>query len=164
MLSAKRFGMEAEITDELYLKRIEQYESLMERLLPILLNTAYWGSEQSVPMMLGAIERVMTLKSQFGGYENWINLQLYPASLALYAIGLGLLASENYRAFKTLACDFRTGACELNRRINSAMERLGLQGAINKDLLNRAINQRQHVPYSERVHQLFSSIFLKQLP
>jgi hypothetical protein len=115
-------------------------------------------------MMLGAVERLMMLKSEFGGYNNWIDLQLYPASLALYAIGLGFVAAENYKAFKALARDFRTSAGELNRRINSAMERLGLQGVINTDLLNSAINQRQHVPCSERVHQLFSSIFLKQLP
>jgi hypothetical protein len=52
----------------------------------------------------------------------------------------------------------------MNNRVGSVIERLGLQGTINKDVLNAAINQTQHVPYSERVNRLFSAVFAKQLP
>jgi hypothetical protein len=115
-------------------------------------------------MLTSAVERLMVAGSQFNGKNGWLNLQLYPAALSFYAAGLSLLAAENYEGFRILARDFRTGAAELNGRIGLGMERLGLQGVMDKDALNRALGQNYYVPYSERVHSLFAAIFAKQLP
>jgi hypothetical protein len=41
---------------------------------------------------------------------------------------------------------------------------LGLQGILGKDVLNRILGQRFYVPFSERVHNLFAPVVLKQLP
>jgi hypothetical protein len=161
--SAKQLSMQSEITEDLYIKRIALYETVVQRLLPVLVNVAYWG-EQSLPIITGAVERLMFAASEFGGNTGWLNLQLYPAALCFYAAGLGLLATENYVGFRVLARDFRTTAAELNRRSGLATERLALQGILDKDWLNRATGKREYVPYSERAHEMLSSVFAKQLP
>jgi hypothetical protein len=164
MSLAKTLSMTAEITPELYLKRITQYEATMERLLCVLINVAYWGEPSSLPCLLGSIERLMSLKLNFGGYDNWVNLQLYPATLAFYAVGLGFVTAGNYAGFSTLLREFRTTAAEINHKSGPASERLQLQGSVNRELLNRALGSRHFVPGSERVFSLFAPIFQKYLP
>jgi hypothetical protein len=164
MSSAKVLSTAAEITAEIYLKRIEKFEATMERLLCVLINVAYWGEPSSLPCLLGTIERLMGLKSNFGGYDNWVNLQLYPATLAFYAVGLGFVTTGSYVGFTALLREFRTSAGELNHKVELASERLQLQGSINSEVLNQTLASRQYVPGSERVFNLFAPIFQKYLP
>jgi hypothetical protein len=164
MSSAKVLSTTAEITPELYLKRIEQYEATMERLLCVLVNVAYWGEPRAFICLVGTIERLMGLKLNFSGYDNWINLQLYPATLAFYAVGLGFVTAGNYAGFAALLKEFRTGAGEMNHKIEPASERLQLQFSIRNDVLNQALGTQEYVPGSERVFRFFAPIFQKYLP
>ena len=158
------FSMTAEITAELYVERVVQYEALTLRLASILLNVAYWSEPDTVPVLLGNIERLMKLKTSFAGYSNWIELQIYPATLCFYAVGLSFVAVENYRGLTALLREFRTGAGEMNNIVNLASERLQVHGALNGDVLNEAAAQPQRVPASERVFDLMEPLFRNYLP
>jgi hypothetical protein len=153
-----------QIPPELYLQRIKQYESAMERLLCVLANVAYWGEPRSFTCLKGAIERLMGLKVNFGGFDYLIDLQLYPATLAFYAVGLGFVTSGNYIGFTALLKEFETCAGEMNHKIEPASQRLQLQYSIRNDVLNQALGSRHYVPGSERLFNLFTPIFLKYLP
>jgi hypothetical protein len=153
-----------QITPELYLQRIKHYEFTMERLLCVLVNVAYWGEPRSFTCLKGTIERLMGLKVNFGGYDYLIDLQLYPATLAFYAVGLGFVTSGNYMGFTALLKEFQTSAGEMNHKIEPASERLQLQYSIHKDMLNQALGKQYHTPGSDRVSNLFAPIFQKYLP
>jgi hypothetical protein len=153
-----------QITPDLYLQQIKHYEFTMERLLCVLVNVAYWGEPRSFTCLKGAIERLMGLKANFGGYDYLIDLQLYPAALAFYAVGLGFVTAGNYMGFTALLKEFQTGAGELNHKIEPASERLQLQYSIHNDQLNRALGKADHTPGSDRVFNLFGLIFQKYLP
>jgi hypothetical protein len=152
------------ITPELYLQQIQYYEFAMERLLCVLVNVAYWGESRSFTCLKGTIERLMGLKVNFDGYDYLINLQLYPAALAFYAVGLGFVTAGNYMGFTALLKEFQTGAGELNHKIEPASERLQLQYSIHNDVLNRALGKELYTPGSDRVFNLFSPIIQKYLP
>jgi hypothetical protein len=152
------------ITPELYLQRIKHYEFTMERLVCVLVNVAYWGEPRSFTCLKGSIERLMGLKANFGGYDYLIDLQLYPATLAFYAVGLGFVTAGNYAGFTALLKEFQTSAGEMNHKIESASERLQLQYSIHKDVLNQALGNQYYTPGSDRVFNLFVPIFQKYLP
>lgn len=155
--SVKDFSLNAECTYELYAKRIQQYEGSVAQLLPVLLTAAYWCERPSFPLLQSALERLMRLKEQFGGINLWVELQLYPACLALYAIGLGLVAARNYAGFAAIA-RYRTGTAELNRRTGLALGRVAAQACLDGDALNRALGQRWRTPGSERVLSVFKPL------
>jgi hypothetical protein len=152
-----------QITPELYLQQIKIYEFTMERLLCVLVNVAYWGETRSFTCLKGTIERLMGLKVNFGGYDRLIALQLYPATLAFYAVGLGFVTSGNYMGFTALLKEFQTGAGEMNHKVEPASERLQLQYSIHKDVLNQALGTQYDTPGSDRVFNLFAPIFQKYL-
>ncbi|MDR3564411.1 MAG: SIR2 family protein [Negativicutes bacterium] len=154
----------SQITPELYLQEIKHYEFTMERLLCVLINVAYWGEPRSFTCLKGTIERLMGLKVHSGGYDYLIDLQLYPAVLAFYAVGLGFVTAGNYMGFTALLKEFQTGAGELNHKIEPASERLQLQYSIRNDELNRALGKKFYTPGSDRVFNLFAPIFQKYLP
>ena len=131
----------------------------MGRLLCVLVNVAYWVEPSSITCLVGTIERLMGLKGNLGGFDYLIDLQLYPATLAFYAVGLGFVTADNYRGFTALVKEFRTGAGEMNHRIEPASERLQLQGSIKSDVLNQALESRNYTPGSDRVFELFAPIF-----
>jgi hypothetical protein len=164
MTSAKVLSTTAEITPELHLRRVEQYEATMERLLCVLVNVAYWVGFGRFDYLLRTIERLMGLKLNFSGYDNWVDLQLYPATLAFYAVGLGFVTAGNYAGLTSLLKEFRTSAGEMNHKIEPASARLQLQYSIRDDVLNQALGTRHYVPGSERVFSLFARIFQKYLP
>lgn len=164
MSSFSVFSTSPQISPESYLLRIKHYESAMERLLCVLVNVAYWGEPSSITCLVGTIERLMGLKENLGGFDYLIDLQLYPATLAFYAVGLGFVTAENYRGFTALVKEFRTGAGEMNHRIEPASERLQLQYSVKTDVLNQALESRDYTPGSDRVFKLFAPIFQKYLP
>lgn len=153
-----------QITPEMYLQRIKHYESSMDRILCVLVNVAYWGEPRSFTCLKGSIERLMGLKVNFNGYEYLIDLQLYPATLAFYAVGLGLVTSGNYRGFTTLLKEFRTDAGGMNHKVEPASECLQLQNSIDSGELGKALGKESYTPGSDRVFNLFASIFQKYLP
>ena len=158
------FPTSPQIPPESYLLRLRHYEAALERLLCVLVNVAYWGELSSITCLVGTIERLMGLKGNVGGFDYLNDLQLYPATLTFYAVGLGFVTAENYRGFTALVKEFRTGAGDMNHRIETASERLQLQGSINSEMLNRALKTRNYTPGSDRVFELFAPIFQKYLP
>lgn len=164
IFAAKGLSATAEITPELYLKRIGQYEAAMKRLICVLINVAYWREPSPMACLLGTIERLMSLAANFSGFNRWVDLQLYPATLAFYAVGLGFLTANNYRGLAALLKEFSTSAGEMNHKKARASERLQLQGSVDGDLLNRALETRNYVPANDRVFTLFASIFQEYLP
>jgi hypothetical protein len=164
LTSMKQLSVHGQFTDTFYRERIEQYEAMTARLMPVIMNVAYWGDQTAIRLVISTVERLMLAASEFGGITGWLDLQLYPAALVYYSAGLALVASGRYGLLKSLTRDFRTSAMDLNRRVGLALPRLGLQGILDKDALNRISGTRFYVPYSERVHGLLAPMVHKQLP
>jgi hypothetical protein len=157
LAETKDLSLNEDCTDELYAKRIERYESNMKQLLPVLMNAAYWCQPLSTPLLQSVLERLMRLKEQFGGKNYWVDLQLYPACLAFYSIGLGLVAAGNYTVFASVV-RYRTGAAELNHRVGLALGRLSPRACLYGDALNRVLSQKWHTPANERILSVFQPL------
>lgn len=160
----KGLSVHATISNELYVERAKQYEAMTERLVAVVLNVAQWGDITAIQLVISAVERLMFAASEYNGTVLWLSLQLYPAALTFYAAGLALIATGRYDLLKVLTRDFTTRATDINRKLGLALPRLGLQGVLDKDVLNRVLGKNFYVPFSQRVHDLFAPVIAKYIP
>ena len=95
MTSGEAFAVHGpQPTTDLARKRLRSYEAACETLLAIASIGGYWAEEEHYTMWQKALYRLMS-KTLSGGYALWHDLQRYPSTLLLYALGLG--AADNNR-------------------------------------------------------------------
>ena len=85
-----------EPTTESAAERIRRYEATCETLLAIALVGGNWAEEEHYPMWQDTLQR-LDLRTLTGGYVLWRDLQRYPATLLLYALGLGAVKANRLR-------------------------------------------------------------------
>lgn len=83
-------------TTESASERIRRYEATCETLLAIALVGGNWAEEEHYPMWRDALQR-LDLRTLDDGYVLWRDLQRYPATLLLYALGLGAIKANRLR-------------------------------------------------------------------
>jgi hypothetical protein len=71
--------------------RVRAYDAACSTLLAMAVSGGYWAEEEHYPVWRRALERLSTRNSNGcnGGYVLWLDLQRYPGTLLLYALGLG---------------------------------------------------------------------------
>ena len=79
----------SEIITEFVTDRVRRYEGACSTLLAMASFGGYWAEEEHYPVWRRALERLGSATSKSGLEDFWFKLQLYPATLFLYALGLG---------------------------------------------------------------------------
>lgn len=72
--------------------RVRRYEAACETLMAMAVIAGRWSEDWHVPVWQSAATQLANRPSQ-GGYVVWNDLQLYPATLLLYSLGLGAVSS-----------------------------------------------------------------------
>jgi hypothetical protein len=90
------------VTSELLVKRLRAYEREMEILLALLACGGYWASGQQTDVLARSLKRLADDIVARGPRIVGIELQKYPATLALYAMGIAAIGSGNYLLIKDL--------------------------------------------------------------
>ena len=90
--SGEAFSVEGdpEPTTELVTERVRGYEAACSTLLAMATTGGYWADEEHYPVWQRALERLGSTPSSS---NFWLELQRYPATLLLYALGLGALGA-----------------------------------------------------------------------
>ena len=73
--------------------RVRGYDEACSTLLAMAVNGGFWAEEEHYHAWQRALRRLGSRKSR-GGFELWIELQRYPATLLLYALGLGAVEAN----------------------------------------------------------------------
>ena len=98
--TSERFSIQVdsspEPTTESAAERMRRYEATCETLLAIALVGGNWAEEEHYPMWQDALQR-LDLRTLTGGHPLWRDLQRYPATLLLYALGLGAIKANRLR-------------------------------------------------------------------
>lgn len=87
--------------DDLLL-RVKQYEAKTEILQAIMITGGHWGGQNESNLFVKSLERLTDHQKDSNGFEDWINLGLYPALLLLCSTCLAALASNNHQMFADL--------------------------------------------------------------
>ena len=83
-------------TKESARERLHRYEAACETLLTMALIGGEWAKKRHYPMWEETLQR-LDLKTSIDGYILWCGLQRYPATLLLYALGLGATKANKFQ-------------------------------------------------------------------
>ncbi|MFY1112723.1 MAG: SIR2 family protein [Methanosarcinaceae archaeon] len=100
-LASDRFEINVELTSDLYLNRVYEYEELMKTLIGISTTIVYFDKGKHSILINKIIERIVKLPRTFGD-RDLSRLQSYPALLLLNSIGVVSLESYNYDVLATI--------------------------------------------------------------
>ena len=81
--------------------RVRSYEAACSTLLSMALTGGFWVEEEHYPVWQRALERLGS-KSSSSGTVLWLELQRYPATLLLYALGLGAVEADRLQFLRRL--------------------------------------------------------------
>ena len=85
------------INSETVTTRVRAYESACATLLPMAVIAGHWAEDAHFRPWQQALSRLATVHDEAQSqFPIWRGLERYPATLLLYALGLGSLSSENY--------------------------------------------------------------------
>lgn len=77
-------------------ERVRRYEGACSTLLTMAMIGGYWAEEEHYTVWQRALERLGSTISSSGS-THWLELQRYPATLLLYALGLGAIEADRLR-------------------------------------------------------------------
>ena len=89
-------GSSPEPTTESVTARVRRYEAACSTLLTMASIGGYWAEEEHYTVWQRALERLGSTPSS-SGLTFWLELQRYPATLLLYALGLGAVEANRLR-------------------------------------------------------------------
>ena len=88
-------------TSESTTARVRSYDAACSTLLPMALTGGFWAEEEHYSVWQRALQRLGS-KSSRGGLGLWLELQPYPATLLLYALGIGAVEAGRLQFLKHL--------------------------------------------------------------
>lgn len=81
--------------------RVRRYEAICSTLLAMAAVGGFWAEEEHYDVWRHALERLSSNIST-NGYSLWLNLQLYPATLLFYTLGIGAIEAGRLRFVENL--------------------------------------------------------------
>lgn len=81
--------------------RVRRYEATCSTLLALALVGGFWGEEEHVSLWQRALGRLGSMPLG-GGNAIWLGLRRYPATLLLYALGIGAVEANRLRFLASL--------------------------------------------------------------
>ena len=93
-----------DISSESLTARIRKYEAVSSILLAMACVGGRWAEEEHFDIWSRAIQRISSCRSREGGSTFWLAFQHYPATLLLYALGLGAIEGNRLAFLKHVLC------------------------------------------------------------
>jgi len=140
--------------------RMRRYEASMEILLHIGMHGALWCDDKHFEVFKTVLGHLCNYDKPSANYIMWQNLQLYPAALFFYIIGLSNVASDNYRLLKALVnvpVQGNTG------KEKPSIKKLPLFCLVDRDMMRNLPNlEDRYAPLNDWVYH-FLSPYLEEL-
>ena len=102
--------------------RVRAYEAACETLMAMAVVGGHWGEEWNHPAWQNTLSRLAARRGE-AGFSLWIELQRYPATLILYALGIGAIEAGE-RGLVFLGKLFSTPVHRENREDKTTVEML----------------------------------------
>lgn len=100
--------------------RVCAYEATCTTLLAMAIQAGYWGDKSHVQVWQRSVYTLSAGRSE-SGYNVWLDLQRYPATLLMYALGLGAIETGKLDFLKDI---FQTPISRVNRDDTPAIQLL----------------------------------------
>lgn len=150
-------------SNELATARVRSYEAVCSTVLAMATIGGFWAEPEHYYIWQRALKR-LTLVSSGGGYNLWLELQRYPGTLLLYALGLGAIEAGRLQFLGEM---FKTVIYRENREDIPAVQRLppfclfDNGGKVARFLEGM---DRRHAPLNDWLHEALRPLSKRILP
>lgn len=149
-------------TSETVTARIRTYDEICSTMMTMAVVGGRWAEQEHIRLWQRALEHLCKVPHA-GGYAIWVGMQLYPAALLLYALGLGAVESDRLyflgQLFSTEVKDYRGEMLSVVHLL--APFRL-LNGGRLKGILEG--KERHYLPLNEWMHDTLRQQIRKEIP
>ena len=162
-LSEKNFPTKnIEFSNDLLLKRLEQYESILEILSSLFVTGCYWSDKSYEDLWVKSLERIANSQGGKGGYSDLFKLSRYPALLLIYAGGISAISNKKYNTFSSLLTKVKV---KENHTELPFVLCVWTDAVMDKDIGNRIPGlEKQKTPISDYLYTKLRNWFLEVLP
>ncbi|WP_394245031.1 hypothetical protein [Halopseudomonas laoshanensis] len=157
-LNEDSFPLNGPWNQDVYLKRVQQYEDLAEPLAKMAGIMGRWGDGSDLSLMLDLLETLYKkAEGTRSGLTVYLDIRTYPAVLAFTAYGLGLTRSQRWATLHELFCALWTTDRRDPQRLVSLLFLQGWKGD-NKELwqLLEGLKNRK-TPLSDHLLEVMSA-------
>ena len=142
--------------------RVRRYTQLTERVSHLVAAAAYWGEEAHVPELTVLLRRLAEAPHDRSGKTVLLELVHYPPLLAMYAVGIAMVARREYASLcAVLTLDVSTG--DERRPLLAALSPGGvLTDGTAQEL--RGTGKRWKTPASDELHEALRKPFIDLIP
>jgi len=163
LITSEKFNVAVRCEKEVYQNRMHDYESAMNVSIPIMNTITYFGSGKYLELIVYSIERLLPkLNNRYRGGFDW--LQIYPALLLEYSIGIIALYVKNFEALTNLF--LKPSYIEGNER-KSAIESLNINYVFQgnySDFISYKEEENRKTRASDYIFELFQKILKNDIP
>lgn len=143
--------------------RVERYETLSEIAINLMAAGCFWGQEPEKYLWVKCLELIANPSEQWGGYNAWLELKLYPALLLLYAGGVASVAAGRYDTLAALLKGPTIMRLEEETPLAFSLVELSL-GPLQSRLNALPGMARLYAPLSERIFEVLREPLREALP
>lgn len=112
-LASAKFDFNMDCNKENFQNRMKQYEIVIDRLMAILSIISYYDEGKNYYLICDVIEKLC--KGVYKeGCDEYINLQVYPAFLIFYAVGISAIAGKKYKTLSGILRELTYYDLEVN--------------------------------------------------
>ena len=147
-----------DITSESLTARIRKYEGICSMLLAMACVGGRWAEEEHFDIWCRAVQRLFSCRPREGGVTFLLDMQRYPATLLLYALGLGAVEGHRLTFLKRVLCTpLQDSATEGRPAVQLLLPiKLGRHG--NPKMLEGM--ERHHHPLNDWMHNTLESLVI----
>ena len=139
---------EAEFINE-FRRRARGYETSTEILQHLFFHGGFWAEGEQQDVFTRGLQMIVPPDVE-SGIPAWLNMQKYPATLLLYAAGMGAIANGNFQMLKKL---FSVNLRHLNREQN-ILEASSAAGVMVDGLAQILYGKPRRTPMSDYLAEL----------
>lgn len=141
---------------------IETYEAICDKLIVMITTAAYWGSENTIDVIVKVVEWLGNPPAQ--SHEGtWTQIRKYPALMIIYAAGIALVSRKDFVSLRKLFFEPKNHERYSNR--GELILEFHHSQIVDPSHMNTLFdNKNYHVPVSERIFEKLMSSFAPILP
>ena len=155
-ISTEDFGMSnPEPNSETVTSRVRKYESECSTLLSMAVVGGIWAEEDNIYVWQRALQRLAVDPATAGStYRVWVGLARYPATLMLYALGLGALQSNNLVVIGRVLSTMVPQSTDEPKSVAQILPPFCMFGSFDAQGAMRLLEgmERHHTPHNDWIH------------
>ncbi|MCH7970920.1 MAG: SIR2 family protein, partial [Chloroflexi bacterium] len=144
-----------------FLERLEQFERITRPLCQVAAIFGQWMSPPFFTTAQHLVQRLAAIPQNQNGYKVWANLELYPAGLVMYSLGINALAYGNYNLLRQVMQSAVPVPLQPETNIGLL---LNAPAFGNRDYWRDLLGNNLHTPISDRIRTTLDDVIPELTP